>query len=185
MSPSTISILPFQILFDLMKFIQTTLEKFSPFLNFTLTNIVKQMSKIYNVLQQLLNQTISPPKTPLSLSLSLSLYFSLSLSLYIYIYIIIIIIKSLLLVEHRASLKTFQTLRSPAIPLTSFHDFPVLLISSSVVLRHVLFGLPFFYIPEDSSLMRFCLLLLFLCVMCVQSNSIFLFLLDFLLTSVG
>jgi len=31
----------------------------------------------------------------------------------------------LLLVEHRASMKSFQALRSPAIPLTSFHDLPV------------------------------------------------------------
>jgi len=47
-----------------------------------------------------------------------------------------------LLVKHRASMKSFQTLRSPAIPLTSFHDLLVLLISSSIVLPHVLFGLP-------------------------------------------
>jgi hypothetical protein len=31
----------------------------------------------------------------------------------------------LLLVEHRASMKSFQALRTPAIPLTSFHDLPV------------------------------------------------------------
>jgi len=48
----------------------------------------------------------------------------------------------LLLVEHRASMKSFQALWSPAIPLTSFHDLLVLFISSSIVLRHVLFGLP-------------------------------------------
>jgi len=53
----------------------------------------------------------------------------------------------LLLVEHRASMKTFQALRSPAIPLTSFHDLPVFLISSSIVLRHVLFGLPLLLYP--------------------------------------
>ena len=47
-----------------------------------------------------------------------------------------------LLVQQRASMKSFQALRSPAIPLTSFHDLLVLLISSSIVLRHVLFGLP-------------------------------------------
>jgi hypothetical protein len=46
------------------------------------------------------------------------------------------------LLEHRAFMKSFQALRSPAIPLASFHVLPVLLISSSVVLRHVLFGLP-------------------------------------------
>jgi hypothetical protein len=34
----------------------------------------------------------------------------------------------------------------------------------------------FFYIPEDSNLMLFSLLLLLLCVMCVQSNYIFFFL---------
>jgi len=40
-----------------------------------------------------------------------------------------------------------------------------------------------FYIPEDSNLMWFSLLLLFLYVMYVQSNSIFFFLSDFLLAS--
>jgi len=39
-------------------------------------------------------------------------------------------------------MKSFQALRFPAIPLTSFHDLLVLLISSSIVFRHVLFGLP-------------------------------------------
>ena len=42
-----------------------------------------------------------------------------------------------------------------------------------------------FCIPEDFNLMQFSLLLLFLYVMCVQSNSIFFFLSDFLLTSDG
>ena len=42
-----------------------------------------------------------------------------------------------------------------------------------------------FYIPEHSNLVQFSLLLLFLYVMCVQSNSIFFFLSDFLLTSDG
>jgi hypothetical protein len=50
-------------------------------------------------------------------------------------------------VEHRASTKSFQALRSPAIPLTSFCDLPVFLISSSAVLRHVLFGLPLLLYP--------------------------------------
>jgi hypothetical protein len=50
-------------------------------------------------------------------------------------------------VEHRASIKSFQTLRSPAVPLTSFYDLPVFLISSSIVLRHVLFGLPLLLYP--------------------------------------
>jgi hypothetical protein len=40
-------------------------------------------------------------------------------------------------------MKSFQVLWSPAKPLTLFHDLPVFLISSSIVLRHVLFGLPF------------------------------------------
>jgi hypothetical protein len=53
----------------------------------------------------------------------------------------------LLLVEHRASMKSYQALRSPAIPLTSFHDFPEPLISSSTVLRHVLFGLAILLYP--------------------------------------
>ena len=53
----------------------------------------------------------------------------------------------LLLVEHGASMKSFRALRSPAVPLTSFHDLPVFLLSSSVVLRHVLFGLPLLLYP--------------------------------------
>ena len=53
----------------------------------------------------------------------------------------------LLLVEHTASIKSFQALQSPAIPLTSFHDLPVPLTSSSTVLRHVLFGLPLLLYP--------------------------------------
>jgi hypothetical protein len=40
------------------------------------------------------------------------------------------------------------------------------------------------YIPEDSNLMLFSLLLLLVCLTCVQSNSIFFFLSDFLLVSV-
>ena len=44
-------------------------------------------------------------------------------------------------------MKSFQALRSPSIPLTSFHDLLVLLISSSIVLRHVLFGLPLLLHP--------------------------------------
>ena len=48
--------------------------------------------------------------------------------------------------EHKASMKSFQALRSAAIPLTPFHDL-VLLISSSIVLRHVLFGLPLLLYP--------------------------------------
>ena len=52
----------------------------------------------------------------------------------------------LLLVEYRAAMNSFQALRSPAIPLTSFHDL-VLLILSSTVLRHVLFGLPLLLYP--------------------------------------
>jgi len=39
-----------------------------------------------------------------------------------------------------------QAVWSPAIALTSFHDL-VLLISSSVVLHHVLFGLPLLLFP--------------------------------------
>jgi len=53
----------------------------------------------------------------------------------------------LLLVEHRASMESFQALRSPAIPLTSFHDLPVFLLSFSIVLRHVHFGLPLLLYP--------------------------------------
>ena len=54
----------------------------------------------------------------------------------------------LLLVEHRASMKSFQALRSPGIPLTSFHYLLVLLISFSTVLCHVLFGLTLLLYPR-------------------------------------
>ena len=70
-------------------------------------------------------------------------------------------------------MKSFQALRSPAVPLTSFYDLPVFLISSSVVLRHFSLAYLFFYIPEDSNPMQFSLLLLLLFVMCVLSSSIF------------
>jgi hypothetical protein len=50
-------------------------------------------------------------------------------------------------VEHMVSMKSFQALWSPAVSLTSFHDLPVFHISSSVVLHHVLFGLPLLLYP--------------------------------------
>jgi len=53
----------------------------------------------------------------------------------------------LLLVEHRASTKSFQVLWSPTLPLTSFHDLPVFLISPSIVLRQVFFSLPLLLYP--------------------------------------
>jgi len=53
----------------------------------------------------------------------------------------------LLPVEHRASMKSFQALRSPAIPLISFCDLPVFLIFSSIILCHVVFGLPILLYP--------------------------------------
>ena len=52
-----------------------------------------------------------------------------------------------LLVEHRAFMKTFQPLQSPAVPLTSFLGLLELFIPSSFVLRHVLFGLPLLLYP--------------------------------------
>ena len=58
---------------------------------------------------------------------------------------------------------------------------------SHPILSFATFSLAYlsFYIPEDSNLMQFSLLLLLLYVMCVQSKSIFFFLSDFLLTSDG
>ena len=44
-------------------------------------------------------------------------------------------------------MKNFRSLRSPSIPLTSFHDISVFLISSSIVLCHVLFGLSLLLYP--------------------------------------
>ena len=44
-------------------------------------------------------------------------------------------------------MKSFQALRSLAVLLTSFHDLPVPLISSSIALRHVLFSLPLLPYP--------------------------------------
>jgi hypothetical protein len=90
----------------------------------------------------------------------------------------------LLLVEHRASTKSFQALRSPTISLTSFHDLPMILISSSIVLRHVVCGLPLLLYPRGfQSNTAFSIAPAFY-VTGVQSNSIFLFLCEFLLTSV-
>jgi hypothetical protein len=71
-----------------------------------------------------------------------------------------------LLVEHRASMKSFQALRSPAIPLTSFHDLPVFLISSSIALRHVLFGLPLLYPRGFQSSAVFSIVPASLCILC-------------------
>jgi hypothetical protein len=48
----------------------------------------------------------------------------------------------LLIVEHRAAMKSSQALRSSPVPLTSFHDLSVFLISSYIFFRHVLFDLP-------------------------------------------
>ena len=53
----------------------------------------------------------------------------------------------LLLVEHTASKKSFQAWRSPAIPMSLFHDLLVLPISSSIVLCHILFSLPLLLYP--------------------------------------
>ena len=53
----------------------------------------------------------------------------------------------LLLVQHMASMESFQPLRSPAIPLTSFHYVLFLLIPSSTALRQVLFGIPLLLHP--------------------------------------
>ena len=51
----------------------------------------------------------------------------------------------LLLVERRASMKNFQAVQSPALSL--FHYRLVFLLSSSIVLRHVLFSLPVLLYP--------------------------------------
>ena len=49
--------------------------------------------------------------------------------------------------EHRTSIKSFQALQYPAVPLTLFRNLPVCLISSSIVLHHVLFALPLLLYP--------------------------------------
>jgi len=90
----------------------------------------------------------------------------------------------LLLVEHRASMKSFQALRSPTIHLTSFHDLPMILISSSIVPRHVVFGLPLLLYPRGFQSNAVFSIAPAFYVTGVQSNSIFLFLCEFLLTSV-
>jgi hypothetical protein len=51
--------------------------------------------------------------------------------------------------SHWTSMKSFQALWSPAIPLTLFHDLPVFLISFSIILRHVLYGLPLLLYPWE------------------------------------
>jgi len=91
----------------------------------------------------------------------------------------------LLLVEHRVSMKSFQALRSPAIPWPHSMIFLFLLFHPLMSFATFSSAYLFFYIHENSNLMLFSLLRLLLCVMCVQSNSIFFFLSDFLLASVG
>jgi len=46
------------------------------------------------------------------------------------------------------SMKSFQALQTPAIPLTLFRDILVLLISSSIVLHHILFSPPLLLYPR-------------------------------------
>ena len=53
----------------------------------------------------------------------------------------------LLLVQHMVSMKSLQALRSSNLPLASFHDLLVPLISSSTVLYHVLCSLPLLLHP--------------------------------------
>ena len=89
----------------------------------------------------------------------------------------------LLIMEHRASMKGFQALRSPAIPLTwrasRPFDLQLSLWPHSMIFLCFLFQpllsfatfssvYLFFCIPEDSNLMQFSLLPLLLWVMCVQ-----------------
>jgi len=81
-----------------------------------------------------------------------------------------------LLVEHRASMKSFQALRSPAIPLTSFHDLLVLLFSFPIVLHHVLFGLSLLLYPWGfQSNAVFSITLVFLCTVCPMQFHFLLF----------
>jgi len=90
----------------------------------------------------------------------------------------------LLLVEQGASMKSFQALRSLAIPLASYHNFSLLLFSSSIVLHRVIFGLPLLLYPWGFQSNAVFSVAPAFCVMCVQSNSIFFFLSEFQLVSV-
>jgi hypothetical protein len=93
----------------------------------------------------------------------------------------------LLFVKHRASMKSFQALRSPAIPLISFHDLPVPFISFSIVLRHVHFGLPlllYLWGFQSNAVFSFAPASL-RNVYPIQFNFHLLLLSDFLLASVG
>jgi hypothetical protein len=86
-------------------------------------------------------------------------------------------------VHHRAFMKSFQAFCLQLAP------WPRSMISLCFLFHPLLSFATFssaylsLYIPENSNLTWFSLLLLFLYVMCVQSNSIFFFLSDFLLTS--
>ena len=91
----------------------------------------------------------------------------------------------LLLVEHRSSMKSFQAMRSSAIPLTSFHDLLVL-ISFSIVLRHVLFSLPRLLYPWGfQSNAVFSIAPVSLRNVCPIQFHFFFFLSDYLLASDG
>jgi hypothetical protein len=84
---------------------------------------------------------------------------------------------------------TVQPVQGCTLPLLSPspHSITFLCFLSHPPLPFATFSSPYLslYIPEDSNLMQFSLLPLFLYVMCVQSSSIFFFLSALLLTSDG
>ena len=97
--------------------------------------------------------------------------------------IIIIIIKSFYFLWSIGHL--WRASRHCSLQLSPWpHCMIFLCVLSHPLLSFTTFSLAYLsYVLEDSNLMQFFLLLLFLYVMCVQSNSIFFFLSDFLLTS--
>jgi hypothetical protein len=76
-------------------------------------------------------------------------------------------------VEHRASMKSFQALRSPAIRLTSCHNLPVFLISSSIVLHCPYNPKPYSGFPFHTKGVAFYIRLFILQVSIVYLYSIF------------
>ena len=89
----------------------------------------------------------------------------------------------LLPVQHRAFMKSFQAFCLQLVPWPRSMIFLCFLFHPLLSFATFSSAYLSLYIPENSNLTWFALLFLFLYVMCVQSNSIFFFLSDFLLTS--
>ena len=121
--------------------------------------------------------------SPMHVKLCTTLYWNFNTVTYIKLFIIIRSFYSLWSIGH-----PWRASRHCGLQLSPWpHSMIFLCFVSHPLLFFTMFSSAYlsFYIHEDSNRMQFSLLLLFLYVMCVQSNSVFFFLSDFLLTSDG